>query len=179
MPKYFFRCSCEVVGLGRHLQNVEIEFPFDTPVPSIARLKQKPDEPSIAICTAETTVETTQEKEEFLRDTIGTLYTNVLIRSITILRWRCGLTEGPPHPFRNREIQYSTDGESWKKAPEFATFKLHLSVSENRQLRPQVGKEVVDLIKTQTEEPLGRQLFREAWTLRNTSPRSALIIGVT
>jgi hypothetical protein len=38
--------------------------------------------------------------------------------------------------------------------------------------------EVVELIKTGTEEPLGRQLFREAWSERVTRPRSALVIGV-
>ncbi len=179
MTKIFFRCSCEVVQLGHHLQNnVEIELPFDTPVPSIARLRQKPGEPSFAICTciAETTVEAIQETEEFLRDTMGALYTNV-IRSITILRWRCD-SEGPPHPFRNEKLEYSKDGESWQKAPEFRTFQLHVYFSQNRQLRPQIGQEIVDLIKTQTEEPLGRQLFREAWMLKTTNPRSALVIGV-
>ncbi len=118
-----------------------------------------------------------KRQRSFLRDTMGTLYTNV-VRSITILRWRCGLTEGPPHPFRNVKLEYSTDGESWLNAPDFRKFELHVSYSVNRQLGPQIGKEVVELIKTQTEEPLGRQLFREAWALKNANPRSALIIGV-
>ena len=105
MPKYFFRCSCEVAELGRYLRDVELEFPFDTPEPSLARLSrsnwngQKPDDPASAICTAETTREATHETEEFLRDTMGALYANVLTPTVTIFRWRCGLAEGPPSPF--------------------------------------------------------------------------------
>ena len=37
---------------------------------------------------------------------------------------------------------------------------------------------VVELATAGTEEPLGRQLFREAWSQKNSRPRSALVIGV-
>jgi hypothetical protein len=34
-------------------------------------------------------------------------------------------------------------------------------------------------VEARVEEPLGRQLFREAWSQVGTNPRSALVIGVT
>jgi hypothetical protein len=42
----------------------------------------------------------------------------------------------------------------------------------------EVSKEVVDLVNAGVEEPLGRQLFREAWAQKDSRPRSALVIGV-
>ena len=41
-----------------------------------------------------------------------------------------------------------------------------------------MSKQVVELATAGTEEPLGRQLFREAWSQKNSRPRSALVIGV-
>ena len=42
----------------------------------------------------------------------------------------------------------------------------------------EICAEVVKLVSAGIEEPLGHQLFREAWNLRETNPRSSLVIGV-
>jgi hypothetical protein len=41
-----------------------------------------------------------------------------------------------------------------------------------------ICNEVVEMINAGAEEPLGHQLFREAWSERERHPRSALVIGV-
>ena len=38
---------------------------------------------------------------------------------------------------------------------------------------------MVRKVEAGAEEPLGRQLFREAWSQVGTNPRSGLVIGVT
>jgi hypothetical protein len=42
----------------------------------------------------------------------------------------------------------------------------------------EVNEEIKALLTRNFEEPLGHQLFREAWNLRISNPRSALVIGV-
>jgi hypothetical protein len=35
-----------------------------------------------------------------------------------------------------------------------------------------------DLITNRVNEPLGQELFCEAWEIRKTNPRSSLVIGI-
>jgi hypothetical protein len=174
----FFRCSYEVAELGRHLGEAdELEFRFDKPRPSVVRLSKsywdrQPADVASAICAAETT-ETTIDEEmssEFLHGILDELY-GVMIPTVAIFRWRCGLAEGPPNPGRNSKGYCSNDGKSWREVSMLRG--LHCSFGIPTGPLPAldlIRNEVVELIKTSTEEPLGRQLFREAWSERETRP---------
>ena len=186
MSRCFFRCSYEVAELG-HLPEVDqLEFRFDKPRPCVVRLsksywdRQKPADAGSAICVAETTEETIDETADFLHGILDELYISAMIPTVSVLRWRCGLAEGPPNPGRNLKGYYSNDGESWRELSMVRSFKISFGIPRTGPLPPLdvIRSEVVELIKTSTEEPLGRQLFREAWSERATRPRSALVIGV-
>jgi hypothetical protein len=99
--------------------------------------------------------------------------------TITVLRWRSGLSEGLTDPFRNRKEYLSVDGGDWLEVPTVRSLKItfhpplrHITAS------PQLETDVVGLVSSGNEEPLGHQLFREAWNQRDSHPRSALVIGV-
>jgi hypothetical protein len=99
--------------------------------------------------------------------------------TISILRWRSGLSEGLSDPFRNRGEYLSQDGESWTEIHMARSFRVTFVLGP-RQIKTSsdLEHEVVGLIAYQSEEPLGHQLFREAWNQRSSHPRSALVIGV-
>jgi hypothetical protein len=99
--------------------------------------------------------------------------------TVSILRWREGLMEGPVSPFRSMREYCSLDGEKWIQihAARSATLKYTIAPRELIASND-LNKEIVDLVENGIEEPLGHQLFREAWNLRESNPRSALAIGV-
>lgn len=99
--------------------------------------------------------------------------------TVSIFRWRYGLPEGPLNPGRNRHEYFSTDGESWREIPLARSLSMSFGISTEPLPSPDViRKEVAELAASGTEEPLGRQLFREAWNQKQERPRSALVIGV-
>lgn len=104
----------------------------------------------------------------------------VLMEStVNILRWRSGLAEGPNNPFRNRREFLSNDGNTWLEVGTLRSFYF-VQIPSPRQLATteQFDNDVMELVSNGTEEPLGHQLFREAWNQRSLHPRSALVIGV-
>jgi len=119
----YFRCSYQVAELGRHLPEVdELEFRFDKPRPSVVRLSKsywdrQPADAQSAICAAETTGETNDEKmsSEFISGILDELYVSVMIPTVAIFRWRCGLAEGSSKPGRNVKGYCSNDGKSWSE----------------------------------------------------------------
>jgi hypothetical protein len=99
--------------------------------------------------------------------------------TVSILRWREGLMEGPVSPFRRMREFYSLDGEKWLEISAARSAKLTCSIGPKQVAASiEMCREIVDLVQGRTEEPLGHQLFREAWNLRGSNPRSALAIGV-
>jgi hypothetical protein len=99
--------------------------------------------------------------------------------AVSILRWRSGLSEGPIDPFRNRKEYLSQDGESWLEIHMARSMKI-VFVPAPRQIvaSTELERQVVGFISEKIDEPLGHQLFREAWNQRSSHPRSALVIGV-
>jgi hypothetical protein len=99
--------------------------------------------------------------------------------TVSVLRWRAGLSEGPANPFHSRSEHLSQDGESWLEIgmarSATITFGIPFKVIE---ASPEFEDRIVGLVNERSEEPLGRQMFREAWNLRGAHPRSALAIGV-
>jgi hypothetical protein len=188
MSRCFFRCSYEVAELGRHLREAEeFEFSFERPRRCVVHLSKsywdrQPSDTGSAICAAETTEEEADDTAEFVNGVLDEL-SSAMIPAVAVFRWRCGLAEGPPNPCRNLRGFCSNDGESWREVPMARAFSISLSfgIPTRSSLPTQhaIGNEVAQFIRTGTkEEPLGRQLFREAWSERETRPRSALVIGV-
>lgn len=165
---------------------------------------QKPADSTSAVCVGETEEETVDEKMaseislafstssegelitpkqldprtvEFLDGALDGLF-KAMVSTISIFRWRCGLAEGPPNPGRNRHGYFSDDSKSWRKLPMTRSLRISWGIPCALPPADVIRKEVVGLVTTGTEEPLGHQLFREAWEQRRERPRSALVIGV-
>jgi hypothetical protein len=75
---------------------------------------------------------------------------------------------------------YSEDGEHWfqyslaRKITLLAEEATHSIFASNAQI-----EEVVRRVEAGVEEPVARQVFREAWEQIGINPRSALVIGVS
>ena len=99
--------------------------------------------------------------------------------TVILFNWIHGL-DGPYDPLGRGQALYSEDGERWLQVrrsttgsfnPETATFVI---LARNAQI-----EEVVRKVEAGAEEPLARQVFREAWNQIDVSPRAALVIGVS
>jgi hypothetical protein len=103
----------------------------------------------------------------------------LIASTISIFRWRSGLSEGLSDPYRNRGEYLSQDGESWIEIHMARSLKSSWVLAPRQiEASPGIEDQVVGLIAEKGEEPLGHQLFREAWNQRSSHPRSALVIGV-
>lgn len=98
---------------------------------------------------------------------------------VNTLRWRFGM-RGSMHPLENLELRYSLKGEDWGSISEKWDYRL----LENAATPPSwyAGLETYDdaqrLMQQRHFEPIGHDLFREAWTLRWDNPRSALLVAI-
>jgi hypothetical protein len=185
----------------------ELEFHYKSPPPTVVSLKQRDrwqEDPSKgnAICTAITvkdiepdvqteimtcvegkSVKTAKVRPETLKF-IDPIYFNlraISLSTITIFNWTHGLdSPADPCPTLRSKTSYSEDEENWFEFSLARTIGLlieeatHSIYARNAQI-----DEVVRKVEAGVEEPLGRQLFREAWSQVGTNPRSALVIGVT
>lgn len=203
----FFQFSSEVTGLAGHLGKGEaLEFCFDTPKAISVRLSKsypdgrKPREAADAVCTSTTNFELPDAKiaaelkagwtlpvvdgkikegdpaTEFIDGVFAELRT-LMLSAVMIFRWRKGIVDGPPDPCHTLGERYSEDGKVWREVSLVRSIKLAFGPGPRN---PEVDtcKQVIELAEAGTEEPLGRQLFREAWSQRKSRPRSALVIGV-
>jgi hypothetical protein len=204
----FFQFSSEVTGLAAHLREGDaLEFCFDSPRVISVRLSKsyldglKPREPSDAVCTSTTTAEPPETKiaaelkagwalpvvggkiqegdptTKFIDSVFAELQTRML-STVTLFRWRQGIAEGPPDPCHTLRSRYSEDGEVWREVSRIRSVKISWGLTGPSAPEDDACKQVVELATAGTEEPLGRQLFREAWIQRKSRPRSALVIGV-
>lgn len=98
-------------------------------------------------------------------------------RTVSVLRWRLGLEQGPQPiagPFAAET--FSFDRETW--------FHLHSDICATAvAIHPATVSddllvEIARIINDGREEPLPHFLFREAWALRSSNPRSSLLVGV-
>ncbi len=204
----FFQFTSEVTGLASHLGKSDaLEFCFDRPRVVSVRLSKtypdglKPREPSDAICTSTTTAEPSDAKIkaelkagwvvpvvegkikegdptlEFIDRVLADLRA-LMMSTVTLFRWRQGLAEGPPDPCHTLKARYSDNGEVWREVLLVRSIKIRQGLTYWSTLDDGICKQVVELASAGTEEPLGRQLFREAWSQKDSRPRSALVIGV-
>jgi hypothetical protein len=99
--------------------------------------------------------------------------------TIIMFNWTHGL-DGPPDPYGLPHAFYSEDGNIWFQYSQARKIVLlteeatHSIFARNAQI-----EEVVRKVEAGAEEPLARQVFREAWSHIGVNPRSALVIGVS
>ena len=182
-------------------------FATNPPPPVIVRLRQldRNDEAHFArtgnaICTATTVKDIEPEIKAGLEDScledryvqISKLKPDTLktideifcpLRSISrstivMLNWTHGL-DSPPNPYGRSLAFYSEDGNRWLQFARATTGTFNAEEASRIVYARHVQvDEVVRKVELGFEEPLGRQLFREAWQQIEINPRGALVIGV-
>jgi hypothetical protein len=98
--------------------------------------------------------------------------------TMAVFRWRSGFAEGVNDPFLNRREYLSMDGAAWLEVPTIRGGYIVMGLARPINAPTNISDLVTELVTDGNEEPLGRQLFREAWYQRASHPRSALVIGV-
>jgi hypothetical protein len=183
----------------------ELQFHYNSNPPVVVSLKQavpKDEARSVgsAICTAISIIDVTPEIEAELCSSlngsniqISTLQPATLnlidsvfkrIRAVSqstivMLNWTHGL-DGLPDPYGLAYAWYSNDGNKWFQYSEVRRIELLLGEATTSIYARNVKiDEVVRKVEAGAEEPLARQLFREAWSQIGINQRSALVIGVS
>ena len=185
--------------LGAALE--ELVFDYKSIPPVVVSLKEAVRSTGTAkICTAISIIDVTPEIEAELcnslegdrvktktlqPDTLQTIDTHfqrirtVARSTIVMLNWTHGL-DGPPDPYGLAyACWYSSDGNEWFRYSLARTLGLLLGEATHSIYSINVNTDVImRKVEASAEEPLARQLFREAWGQIGTNPRSALVIGV-
>jgi hypothetical protein len=194
----FFRRELTARNLG-FSENEELEIAFNSPHQITVTLRRlRADElkfrgksgdilcivtaekdPPIELCEyfeKTPTPATTPQLEQF-RGQIGGELWDYGERTIRLLRWRSGRS-GYYNPIRySVKLEWSLDREHWNLLPYSVHGKINFGFPEPRQIEP-FGESVAMMMQQQMKEPLGHELFREAWELRGENPRSALVLGI-
>lgn len=98
-------------------------------------------------------------------------------RTVDVLRWR-GAIHGPHSPLSSSSAEWSFDGEEWYALPRNVRMSM-LSVSSHTvDVFDSMRADVDALLAQEAVEPLGHQLYREAWEQSISNQLSALVIGV-
>lgn len=114
--------------------------------------------------------------ESFAKD-VNTIQWDYTRRTVKVLNWRVEDEIFTPHdPFGTRGRYWSIDGSVWR--PIFLGVSMRLSAYAPPHVTNQQHNEIMEIVKSGETEPIGQELFREAWLQRSANPRSALILGV-
>lgn len=115
--------------------------------------------------------------QEFIRPIHLFLYGSIL-QLIKIFRWRLR-NENSANPIRFFVgFSYSSIGKEWKDFPDQIRLTAIYSLPVAQQYSDTDLSEVQTLATENIHEPLGHELLQEAWELRKSNPRSALVIGL-
>ena len=98
-------------------------------------------------------------------------------RTVRVLRWRHG-TCGSPRALACSGSLCSLDGIDWMHMPEGIRLQLGGSEPSGFLVYPSVRNQVEEMVRQGTDEPIGHELFGEAWEQLMGSSRSALIMGM-
>jgi hypothetical protein len=97
-------------------------------------------------------------------------------RTVSVLRWCCDWN-GPHDPISSRGLYWSYDGNKWKMMP--GGLKVYMEVGAiGGAVSEEICGEIESLVKEGASEPIGHELFREAWEQRHQNSRSSLVIGI-
>ena len=117
--------------------------------------------------------------EPFQRFSLGVHHelSESIKKAVKIIRWRMALSVAHNPIVSSRGVSWSFDNNSWRPMP--ADYDAELELQVRPQVSSRVHGEIETLIRGNQNEPLGHELFLEAWGLRSSNPRSALIIGMS
>jgi hypothetical protein len=118
-------------------------------------------------------------RDDFQKFQIGILHelTDAIKQTVKAARWRSG-QKGAHSPIAlTLGLSWSLDGTTWRKMPSDAHVRIGLELL--RGLNSDDKKIINKLLRKREFEPLGHELFLEAWAVRNNNPRSALVVGVS
>jgi hypothetical protein len=192
----FVRCILDVTGLPRHEQQPSIELSPGGGLPTILLElpngpKGTPEDkgritavievtvpPEIAAEFAEASgLKLPSRAQELLETTYGKL-SEVLRRSVRLLMWRHGISEDR-NLFVLRDGAWSADSRQWHPIPGLIRGVMIFGLPRSKfPISPEVQEDVVRRLVAEEDEPLARQILREAWSLWNDSPKSALFLGI-
>ncbi len=98
-----------------------------------------------------------------------------IMKTIDVFRWRFS-RHGKHNPLLNGSMSWSYDGTSWKIVPQI----IHMNVSAFAEppLPQDASQEVSKIMKEGFTEPLGHELYREAWFLSINNPISSVIVAI-
>jgi hypothetical protein len=203
-----FKLETEILGLLCSFdEGQELEFRYTSPAPVFVSFKQREQRHrdrsgwvANAVCAATISLEIEPDVKSEVHRAIENDIINVgkiksrylkiiddcfshlrdVSRSTVILfNWINGL-DGPPNPLGRAHRLYSEDGERWLQVRGSTTGSFNFEtatigiLAKNAQIEGGVRK-----VEAGAEEPLARQVFREAWNQIDVSPRAALVIGVS
>jgi hypothetical protein len=106
---------------------------------------------------------------------VGSELRDFSYRTVFALRWRMDEL-GPHSPMSWRDTDWSYDGAFWHPFPtdNSVSYVPHKTLAPKETVIGDVTKAVME----GGGEPFHHNLFREAWELKERSPRSALVIGM-
>jgi hypothetical protein len=116
-----------------------------------------------------------QPLQSFAGDVYNQLY-DYALRTTRVLRWRQGMT-GPHRPLSYLKQGWSFDDVTYYAMPIAA--ESHLEIIPSRSISEDARSAVERLVMAGRNEPLGHELYREAWQQRHENPRSALLLGIS
>ena len=110
---------------------------------------------------------------------VGSRANSFLNEFLRIVRWRNGVY-GHHQLIRCAEegLRWSQDGTTWRPVRGFIIGSLSLELLAVRY-KTQLFDQITGMVLAEDYEPVGHELLREAWNLRDNSPRSALMLGVS
>jgi hypothetical protein len=115
---------------------------------------------------------------ETTREALDNAYAAVagrLVETVKTLRWVLG-SENEHWPFNPWRWEWTIDGTAWNHIP------INVTATGSARVVPGMSDEAARRVETLVEagraEPLGHELWREAWGQVGTNPRSALILGI-
>src|SRR5215213_2408455 len=94
-----------------------------------------------------------------------------------LIRWRWAIKTSHKPIHSTWGVSWSFDGQDWRRMP--YTMSGDLEFDFPFPVSAKAHNEMERLIKACENEPLGHELFLEAWELRSNNPRSELIIGMS
>lgn len=98
-----------------------------------------------------------------------------ITRTVALLRWRIA-DPGPFQPLEETRYEWSIDGGEWFPLPSDITGRG--SARTLPPLTDQISREIQEYLDEETEAPLAHALWNEAWDLRGTARRAALLVGM-
>lgn len=97
-------------------------------------------------------------------------------RTIRILRWR-NMLEGAHNAVSAwRGFFWAFDNTSWEHMPDSGIVSIHEDMSS--PITSDTLIQIQEMVTNGLDEPLGHLLWREAWTQKERTPRSALVLGM-